>query len=297
MCMLASDRSCTDVAILDQWHPLTDLERTVAGVEHESTLLGESVGFTISATGEPSAWTSTRSLPARCQYGYLWTSLGSAASDLFDLPEFNESDRRNIHVASFGIHCSAPRLVENFLDMSHLPFVHEGWLGEQPHTEVADYNVRIDPETNDLWATECMFWQPVAAASASGGQMVEYNFRVAHPYCAMLYKSCPLDDQRRDVIGLFVQPLGEEWVTGHMLMSYVDHESTTAEMRRFSQTIFGQDKPILENQVPKRLPLDSRAETPIRADKMGVAYRRWLSDLGVTYGVIPASPQSTQGPG
>jgi phenylpropionate dioxygenase-like ring-hydroxylating dioxygenase large terminal subunit len=293
---MANEHPCTDPVILDQWHPLTDLERAVAGVEYESTLLGERVAYTLGPDDEPSAWTSTRQLPTKRWYGYLWACLGSPPLELFDLPEFNESDRRNIHVASFGIHCSAPRSVENFLDLSHLPFVHEGWLGEQPHTEVVDYNVRIDEETNDLWATDCSFWQPVAAASASGGQMVEYSFRVANPYCAVLYKSCPLDESRMDVIGLFLQPLDEEWINGHMLMSYIDNESTTAEMRRFSQTIFGQDKPILENQLPKRLPLDSRAETPIRADKMGIAYRRWLSDLGVTYGVIPASSQPTEVP-
>jgi phenylpropionate dioxygenase-like ring-hydroxylating dioxygenase large terminal subunit len=52
--------------------------------------------------------------------------------------------------------------------------------------------------------------------------------------------------------------------------------------------IFGQDKSILENQQPKRLPLDTRAETPIRADKSAIAYRRWLTTKGLTYGVIPA---------
>jgi len=48
-----------------------------------------------------------------------------------------------------------------------------------------------------------------------------------------------------------------------------------------------QDKPIVENQYPKLLPLDPRIETPIKADKLAVAYRRRLSELGVTYGVIP----------
>ena len=47
--------------------------------------------------------------------------------------------------------------------------------------------------------------------------------------------------------------------------------------------------PILENQYPKLLPLDPRAGTPIRSDRASITYRRWLSDLGVTYGVIPAA--------
>ena len=73
------------------------------------------------------------------------------------------------------------------------------------------------------------------------------------------------------------------------LLSLVDDESTTARIRWFVQTVFGQDVPILQNQNPKRLPLDPRAETPIRSDQASITYRRWLSDLGVTYGVIPAA--------
>jgi phenylpropionate dioxygenase-like ring-hydroxylating dioxygenase large terminal subunit len=91
-----------------------------------------------------------------------------------------------------------------------------------------------------------------------------------------------------DVVALFNQPITAERINGHMLLSYIDHASSDAAMRGFTQTIFGQDKPILENQHPKRLPLDPRAETPIRADKVAIAYRRWLRDLGVTYGVIAA---------
>jgi len=61
-----------------------------------------------------------------------------------------------------------------------------------------------------------------------------------------------------------------------------------AAIRGFMQLIFAQDKPILENQLPKRLPLDPRAETPIRADAVSVHYRRWLRDHAVSYGAIPA---------
>jgi phenylpropionate dioxygenase-like ring-hydroxylating dioxygenase large terminal subunit len=53
--------------------------------------------------------------------------------------------------------------------------------------------------------------------------------------------------------------------------------------------IFSQDKPILENQVPKRLPLNPRAEIPIRADAASAAYRQWLRDCGVQFGAIPAN--------
>jgi phenylpropionate dioxygenase-like ring-hydroxylating dioxygenase large terminal subunit len=50
--------------------------------------------------------------------------------------------------------------------------------------------------------------------------------------------------------------------------------------------VFFQDKPILENQLPKRLPLDPQSETSLRADRMSTAYRRYLMQLGLQYGVI-----------
>ncbi|MYB87042.1 MAG: aromatic ring-hydroxylating dioxygenase subunit alpha, partial [Acidimicrobiaceae bacterium] len=51
--------------------------------------------------------------------------------------------------------------------MGHFPFVHDGLLGSEPRTEVVDYNVHVDGDTNEVWATECQFWQPAASATAT----------------------------------------------------------------------------------------------------------------------------------
>lgn len=275
------------------WHPLAPLEEIVIGETRESTLLGEPVSFTKNADGEAIAWRGSECaaepLPVRSHYLYLWTSLGTPPERLFEIPEFDEPDRRNIHAGTIGVHVSAPRAIENFLDMGHFPFVHTNILGIEPHTEVAEYDVHVDPETNDVWATGCVFYQPVAAITATDGQMSDYLYRVPHPFCVILYKTAPIDPTRMDVIGLFCRSVAADYIEANMFLSLLDGDNSDAVIRRFQQTIFGQDKPILENQHPKLLPLDSRAETPIRADKVAIAYRRWLSELGVTYGVIPAA--------
>ena len=129
----------------------------------------------------------------------------------------------------------------------------------------------------------------MAAAASSGGADVDYVYRVPHPYCSVLYKSSGADPSRMDVIALFVQPVEQERCRANMLLSLVDDVHSEAELRDFQLTIFGQDKPILENQVPKRLPLEPRAEIPIRADKSSIAYRRWLAERDVRYGVIPVA--------
>ena len=119
--------------------------------------------------------------------------------------------------------------------------------------------------------------------------MVDYIYKVIRPYTVALYKSNPVDPARLDVIVLFVQPVDEDNCVAHPFLCYLKHDITEASIRWFMQLIFAQDKPILENQLPRRLPLDPRAETPIRADAVSVSYRRWLRDREVTYGAIPAA--------
>jgi phenylpropionate dioxygenase-like ring-hydroxylating dioxygenase large terminal subunit len=142
---------------------------------------------------------------------------------------------------------------------------------------------------SEILATRCRFYQPRPSPTATEGFDVEYVYRVPHPFCSVLYKSNTTDPARVDVIALFLQPLDEEHVNANMLLSVLDDTSDNGQIRRFQQTIFGQDKPNLENQFPKRLPLDPRVETPIRADKSSIAYRRWLRSRGITYGTIPAN--------
>ena len=282
---------CTDSVILDHWHPLVPVADVSLGEVRTTTLLGVQVSYTSDGAERVRVWrsrdTTEQPLPTRVDYLYLWVSLGSPPDSIFEIPEFSEPDRRNVHAGTIGVHVSAPRAVENFLDMGHFPYVHTDVLGAEPHTEVAEYDVHIDPETNEIWATDCVFYQPRAATTSTEGQMSDYLYRVPHPFCVILYKTSPLHDERMDVIGLFCRSVGPDHIEAHMFLSLLDPDNSEPIIRKFQQSIFGQDKPILENQHPKLLPLDPRAETPIRADKVAIAYRRWLSDLGVTYGVIP----------
>ncbi len=298
---------CTDPVALNLWHPVGAVVELAPRAVHETQLLEEAVSYGVCAGGETHAWRSVAALPPGSQFGpadiderlptlkrlgYLWTSLGTPPPELFDLPEFHEPDRHNVWAGSIGVHTSAPRAVENFLDMGHFPYVHSGYLGIEPLTEVKEYEVDLVEGVGghqEVLATECEFFQPLGALNADGGMLMGYVYRVPHPYCAILYKSSPIDESRMDAITIFCQPMDEESTRAHMLLSMLDDENDYRLLKRFQLLIFGQDKPILENQRPKRLPLGSRIETPVRSDKTSITYRRWLSDMGLTYCVIPAA--------
>ncbi len=278
-------------AVFDNWHPISALMDVPAAGEPDATtlLLGVPVNYGRNSAGavRASRSDSRAALPMLQRHGFLWVSLGNPPADVFPMPEMDEPDRTFVSAGPVGVAVSAPRAVENFLDMGHFPFVHTGILGEEPHTEVKDYEVEVSVDRDEVLATKCRFFQPRATLASSEGADVEYVYRVPHPYCAVLYKSAPGTDGRMDVIALLVQPMTEESIRAHMLLSVIDEASSQTALRRFQQIIFGQDKPILENQYPKKLPLDPRAETPIRADIAAISYRRWLGSKGVAYGVIP----------
>jgi phenylpropionate dioxygenase-like ring-hydroxylating dioxygenase large terminal subunit len=68
-------------------------------------------------------------------------------------------------------------------------------------------------------------------------------------------------------------------------LATADFARDDAALRAFQHTIFLQDKPVLESQQPKRLPLDLRAELHTAADKASSFYRRHLLARGITFGV------------
>ncbi|MEO5973668.1 MAG: aromatic ring-hydroxylating dioxygenase subunit alpha [Ilumatobacteraceae bacterium] len=290
---------CTDLVILNQWYPISALDELQIGIAYQTVLLEVRIGFGVDRDGALKAWRQETHLvepgqpipadvdgflPTQSSFGYLWTTLGSNPAPLFEIPEFDEPGRRNLNAASIGVATSAPRAVENFLDMGHFPFVHTGVLGAEPFTEVVDYEIEI--RNGEIFATGCKFPQPQAAPGSVEPIITDYTYRIPHPYCVLLYKTGAFDARRLDVIGLFIQPLGQEEIRAHTLLSVIDDVTSKTGLRRFQLGIFSQDKPILENQVPKRLPLSPSRETPIRADKSSIAYRRWLQTMGVKYGVI-----------
>jgi phenylpropionate dioxygenase-like ring-hydroxylating dioxygenase large terminal subunit len=288
-----------DNVVLDAWYPILAVDEMPHGSRRETTLLDTTLlierkdagTFWVSAQDSHEARSGGPALPVLERYGYLWTTLGRPADPLFSIPEYVEPDRRNMNGATLAVRVSAPRVVENFLDLGHFAMVHTGYLGIEPHTEIKPYKVSVRP--HEILATECIVFQPLAALSAKSGQDVEYTYRVPHPYCAVLYKSCAVDASRRDVIGIFVQPVTEVSCIAHMFLSMLDIDNSDADMKAWQQVIFGQDKPILENQIPARLPLSPTAEISIRADATSAAYRRWLFDNKVRYGTL--FPESANG--
>lgn len=225
-------------------------------------------------------------LSAQVAFDHWWVTLSDDPLPLFAIEEVSEADRTFVPCGVVRVACSPLRAVENFLDIAHFPFVHTDVLGAEPHTEVYKYDVKIDESKDEVIASNIRFYQPQAAKSAEGGIETEYIYRVPSPMVAVLYKTCPQRADAMDVIALFVQPIDEETCDVWPWMALYDDTSSMADLIHFQQFIFLQDRSILENQIPRKLPLDPGQEIPTRADLTSVSYRRWLKKRGAYYGAV-----------
>ncbi|RYY85230.1 MAG: aromatic ring-hydroxylating dioxygenase subunit alpha [Comamonadaceae bacterium] len=195
---------------------------------------------------------------------------------------------RKLNCGPYDVAASAPRIIENFLDMAHFGFVHEGWLGARSATAIDDYVVEDTP--HGIRATQCKAWQPQSNLHSTAPAQVEYTYEVTGPYTAVLTKIPDAGSVAvagwRESIGLFICPLEPERSRVWFRLAVADFDSSDDKLRAFQDTIFRQDQPVLESQRPKRLPLERGAELHTVADRASSAYRRYLSRLGITFGVL-----------
>ncbi len=222
--------------------------------------------------------------------GLVWVCLAPPAEGAARaLPSFaaqGDARLRQVLCGPYDVATSAPRIVENFLDMAHFGFVHDGWLGARASPEIADYQVQ--PTPTGLLATGCSAWQPQSNLHSTRAALVQYQYEVTGPYSAVLTKvpeagSTTVQDWHES-IALFICPLAPERSRVWFCLAVADFATPDAQLQDFQHTIFTQDQPVLESQNPRRLPLDVHAEVHTAADKASAAYRRFLREAGIGFG-------------
>lgn len=232
--------------------------------------------------------------PAHCvrafgvqeRHGLVWVQLEAADTALPQFPAEDDARLRKLNCGPYDVAASAPRIIENFLDMSHFGFVHEGWLGSRDATAMERYAVETTP--TGVKATNCKVRQPQSNLHSTAAADVHYTYEVTDPYAALLNKLPEEGTSKQgwyESIGLFICPVTPESSRVWFRLAVADFETADAQLQAFQHTIFTQDQPVLESQRPKCLPLDPRAELNSAADRMSVAYRRYLKSRGITFGV------------
>lgn len=228
----------------------------------------------------PTAAQTAKAFRVREAHGLLWVNLSDADTAL---PQVSGVPGRAVVCGPFDVATSAPRAVENFLDTSHFGFVHGGWLGDLEHTEVPPYEVAHAADGSP-GVPHYLAWQPRASSTSTDGAWVDYRYQVVSPYAALLSKQATEPGAHQEGYVLWCCPQTPETCRVWFTMYTDDAAVSDQAMIEFETTIFTQDQAVLESQRPRRLPL-SGGEAFSPADKLSGAYRRYLRELAISFGV------------
>lgn len=216
----------------------------------------------------------------REEAGLVWASLEPGGTHPPRLAESEDPAFRAIPCGPYPSAAGAPRLIENFLDVAHLPIVHEGTLGVADHAEILPYDVQWE---NGLpVAKDIRLFQPNPEGLSQAGQ-VSYEYGLLGPFTAYLRKRLPSGSCFTLLFA--VAPVSETeslaWFT--VFMNYGD-PAGDEEIAAFQDRIFAEDQPIVSSQRPEKLPLDLAEELHLPSDRMAIAYRQYIRGLGLTFG-------------
>ncbi|QCJ40912.1 aromatic ring-hydroxylating dioxygenase subunit alpha [Bacillus sp. S3] len=214
-------------------------------------------------------------------YGFVWINLNNNNPAFFEYPQYADGNYRTVLWGPQEVNANPPRIVENFLDVGHLSFIHEGFLGVQEHPVIGDYDVHMEGER--IFSDEIAIFQPDPDGSGQSKD-VFYTYEIVRPLTVLFTKRDP-DTENKMTILLTILPIAERKSIAYGIMSF-NYETGTSdqEIIEFQDMIFAQDKPIVENQKPEDLPLDLQVELSLKCDRMSIAYRQYLKKLGVTLG-------------
>ncbi len=219
-------------------------------------------------------------LASQERYGLVWVCLGTPAGDVPEIPEDRDPAFRRINTPVDVWRVSAPRMTDNFLDITHFPFVHTGTFGIAQDTVVP--KVELDEldngwygyryavtARNDLGAMASGQATAVVEREMSSGFHLPLDVRSTIAYHTglrhiLLLLSTPIDD----LTSYFT----------FVVWRNDDFSVSAEEIIRFDMAIGAEDKRMLQ-QIPGMLPLDQTSLVSVQADKCNVEWRRRLAAM------------------
>ena len=222
----------------------------------------------------PKAHLST--IHAAERYGLVWLCPGEPASGIPEVPYDTDPAYRRLNVDVERWSASATRMTDNFLDISHFPFVHTGTFGRAQDTHVP--KIELAPLDDGFYgyAYEVAVNNDALGAVASGlatkvlTRRMTTGFHLPFTVRSTIHYETGLDH----ILLLLSTPVDD--VTS--LFTFVvwrndDFTVPADEVLRFDKAIGAEDRRMLQ-QVPGVLPLDATALVSVQADKASVEWRR-----------------------
>ena len=214
------------------------------------------------------------------RYGLVWLCLDDPVAGIPEMPADVDPTYRRINSGIDVWTTSATRMTDNFMDISHFPYVHVGTFGIPENQVVpkiameeldADFfGYRYEAEVGN---------ESGAASSGLAAKVITRSMTTGFSLPFVVRSTIRYETGLDHLILLCTTPIDD--VTSYftfVIWRNDDFAVPAEEVIAFDRAIGAEDKTMLE-KVPGVLPLDQTATVSVQADKPSVEWRRQLAAL------------------
>lgn len=217
--------------------------------------------------------------PVREEAGLLWVALDDPIGPFPEWPlgcAYSDPVLRGHVMRRYSWDVGAGRAVENYLDLAHLPFVHDGTLGNRDAPLVEEHAIERDEH-----GMSYRYWLDSAGGPhgrSSVKDEMKYFYHV--PFVAHLKRTNQQGEWT--CISLIASPTSattsELFVT--CVRNYNLDPAYDEELTEFVDFAMKQDKAVVSSVRPEEIPVDLREELHIKVpDAAGMYLRRFLGKI------------------
>lgn len=215
------------------------------------------------------------------RYGLVWVCLGEPAAGIPEIEQEHDPSFRRIGTPVHVWNTSATRMVDNFLDITHFPFVHTGTFGKAQDTRVPKLDLEALDDDFHGYRYEVMASNASVGTLASGQETAVVHRAMTSGFNLPLTvrSTIEYDTGLQHVLLLLSTPIDD--VTSYftfVVWRNDDFSVSAEEIVRFDFAIGAEDKVMLE-RLRGVLPLDQTTLVSVQADKCSVEWRRQFAAL------------------
>jgi vanillate O-demethylase monooxygenase subunit len=220
--------------------------------------------------------------PVEEKLGLVWTCLsGRPANVLPDIPEWYDPTYQHVNPPVVELAAASGRQLEGFLDVAHLPWIHDQTFADRNRPVVPAYDVR-----RTSTGLHMEYESPVGSYLRQDGIEVNASgtalrvWEVYLPFAAKL-KAFNSGGANPIVLNVASPVSARRTRLFTALLRNYDQDQPVQPYIDFNLRIFREDQEVVEAQCPEDLPLDLQEEVHIRADRTSILYRQELGRLGL----------------
>ncbi|MEO5838068.1 MAG: aromatic ring-hydroxylating dioxygenase subunit alpha [Acidimicrobiales bacterium] len=206
-------------------------------------------------------------------YDLVWVCLDDRAQLPVPVcPAFGDDTLRVLVGAPYTWPVAAPRRVENFVDLSHFAFVHDGSLGSR--------NAPVPPVPSiERAAGELLFnYDPPDLVVDPTALFGHSRYRMPMP-CTVNIEFILASGARR-LLWMTASPVTHASCRSFWFVSRSDAwDEPDDDHMAFQARILAEDESVVCSQDPPEMVLDANIELSVRTDRVSIEYRRWLREL------------------